>query len=174
MAILARNGLDFECTRSCSMQHMTPQHTEPLPGLNSSRYALLHSYDSTGRPVDTPIWFAVEGTTLYFRSKIGPKTRRIERHPEVELRSCDHRGRTDSKTPVFRGVATVIDGAAAEEANALLHDRYGWQWNVVPMIKIPGVVNVHRSLGWRDKLRRSRSKTLWPDSAIVRVDLLDS
>ena len=152
---------------------MTLQHARQLHDLNSSRYALLQSYDSTGRPVDTPIWFAVDGTTLYFRTKIGPKTRRIERNPEVELRSCDHRGRTDSETPAVRGVATVVDGAAAEEANALLHDRYGWQWNVVPMIKIPGVVNVHRSLGWREKLRRARSTTLWPDSSIVRVDLLD-
>jgi len=145
-----------------------------LHDLHSSLYALLRSYDSSGRAVDTPIWFFVDGTTVYFRTKIGPKTLRIERRPDLELRSCDPGGRTGAGARVFRRVATVLDGVAAEAANRVLHGRYGWQWNVVPLISIPGVVNVHRSLGFREKLRRARSGALWPDSAIVRVDQFDS
>jgi hypothetical protein len=33
------------------------------------------------------------------------------------------------------------------------------------------VTNVHRDLPLREKLRRARSRTLWPDSAIVAVAL---
>jgi hypothetical protein len=50
-----------------------------------------------------------------------------------------------------------------------LHRRYGWQWNVVPLIKIPGVTNVHASLSLRERLRRARGRKVWPDSAIVRI-----
>lgn len=39
------------------------------------------------------------------------------------------------------------------------------------MIKIPGVTNVHRDLPLREKLRRARDRNVWPDSAIVRIDL---
>jgi hypothetical protein len=41
---------------------------------------------------------------------------------------------------------------------------------VVPLIKIPGVTNVHVGLSLREKLRRARDRNLWPDSAIVRID----
>jgi hypothetical protein len=38
------------------------------------------------------------------------------------------------------------------------------------MLKIPGVVNVHRNLSLREKLRRARDRNVWSDSAIVRID----
>jgi hypothetical protein len=31
---------------------------------------------------------------------------------------------------------------------------------------------VHRGLSLREKLRRARNRNVWPDSAIVRVDLV--
>jgi hypothetical protein len=49
--------------------------------------------------------------------------------------------------------------------------RYGWQWNIVPLLKIPGVTNVHRDLSVREKLRRARERGVWADSVIVRVEL---
>jgi hypothetical protein len=65
---------------------------------------------------------------------------------------------------------TITLGVEAIEANRALHRRYGWQWNSVPLIKIPGVKNVHRGLPLREKLRRARDRNIWPDSAIVRID----
>jgi hypothetical protein len=53
-----------------------------------------------------------------------------------------------------------------------LHRRYGWQWNIVPLINVPGVTNVHRDLSLRQKLRRARDRTVWPDSAIIRIDFV--
>ncbi len=144
-----------------------------LDTLNSTKYARLRSYRGDGNPVDTPIWFRLDGRSLVFRTKIGPKTRRLAARPEVEITACDHLGQVPEGCPAARGQATLLRGDDAEAANTALHKRYGWQWNTVPMLKIPGVTNVHRHLTLREKLRRISSSTLWPDSAIVRVDFND-
>lgn len=137
--------------------------------LDNSRYALLRSFRRDGTPADTPIWFAFDGDALVFRTKVGPKTKRLSARPDVELAACDYRGR--GATDWTSGRATVLSGADAQRANRLLHQRYGWQWNIVPLLKIPGVTNVHRDLGLREKLRRARDRGVWTDSAIVRIDL---
>ncbi len=57
------------------------------------------------------------------------------------------------------GRATVLSGAEAERANRVLHRRYGWQWNIVPLIKVPGVTNVHqRSVRAREVTSRPRPR----------------
>ena len=61
----------------------------------------------------------------------GPKTRRLTTRPEVELTVCDYRGRVPPGATTVAGRATILSGAAAEGANRILHDRYGWQWNMV-------------------------------------------
>jgi PPOX class probable F420-dependent enzyme len=146
-------------------------HPTSLEGLLDSRYALLRSYRRDGTPVDTPIWFDIDGTTVVFRTKVGPKTARITRNPRVELRACDHRGRPVDGSAALTGRATILAGAAANDANRALHRRYGWQYNLVPLLKIPGVRNVHSGLPLREKLRKARDRGVWDDSAIVRVDL---
>ncbi len=138
--------------------------------LTRTRYALLRSYKKNGEPVDTPIWFAVQDNSIVFRTKRGPKTARLRAHTRVELTACDYRGRKLSGANVFTGTATVLDDAAAADANRVLHRRYGWQWNVVPLIRIPGVTQVHAGLPLREKWRRARNRNVWDDSAIVRID----
>lgn len=142
--------------------------------LTESRYALLRSFRRDGTPVDTPIWFAFDDGGLLFRTKVGPKTRRLAARRDVELAACDYRGRPRPGAAAaswVAGRATVLSGAEAERANRVLHRRYGWQWNVVPLIKIPGVTNVHQDLCARERLRRARDRGVWPDSVIVRVEL---
>lgn len=144
-----------------------PRHAQ----LSSSRYALLRSFRRDGTPVDTPIWFAFDDGGVVFRTKVGPKTRRLAARRDVELAACDHRGRVPPETTTVTGRATVLSGAEAARANRVLHRRYGWQWNIVPLIRVPGVTNVHRDLCVREKLRRARARGVWPDSVIVRVEL---
>ncbi|MGH3417580.1 MAG: PPOX class F420-dependent oxidoreductase [Actinocrinis sp.] len=146
-------------------------HTDTVDRLRGARYALLRSFRRDGTPVDTPIWFGVEGSTVLFRTKVGPKTRRLAAHPDVELTPCDHRGRVHRGTATVTGRATILSGADAEVGNRLLHERYGWQWNILPLTKVPGVTNVNRDLSVREKLRRARDRAVWPDSVIVRVDV---
>jgi len=151
------------------MQKRT-QRVDLPSDLRSARYALLRTYRRDGTAVDTPIWFDVHADSVVFRTKIGPKTERLTACPDVELAACDYRGQVDSDAKTFAGRATILSGIEAAEANRALHRRYGWQWNIVPLIKIPGVTNVHRGLPLREKLRRARDRNVWPDSAIVRID----
>ncbi|WP_036468409.1 PPOX class F420-dependent oxidoreductase [Mycobacterium genavense] len=139
--------------------------------LGSARYALLRSFRRDGTPADTPIWFAMDGDAVVFRTKVGPKTRRLAARPDVELRACDYRGRVRDGAAAVTGRATLLSGDEAERANHILHRRYGWQWNIVPLIKVPGVTNVHQDLGVAEKLRRARDRGVWAVSVIVRVEL---
>lgn len=142
-----------------------------LSELSVARYALLRSLRADGTPVDTPIWFALDGETVLFRTKVGPKTRRLTARRDVELTACDYRGRVRPGAETLAGHASVLAGGDAERGNRLLRERYGWQWNIAPLIKLPGVTNVHRDLSLRQKLRRSCDYGVWADSVIVRVDL---
>ena len=151
------------------MQKRT-QRVDLLSELGNARYAVLKTYRRDGTAVDTPIWFAVAADSVVFRTKVGPKTKRLAAHPDVELTACDYRGRVSGGARTFTGRATILSGSEAAEANRALHRRYGWQWNIVPLIKVPGVTNVHRGLSLREKLRRARDRNVWPDSAIVRID----
>lgn len=146
-------------------------HKHALAELSAARYALLRSFRRDGTRVDTPIWFGLDGDALLFRTKVGPKTRRLATRRDVQLAACDYRGRVHRDATTVAGRATILRGVNAERANRVLHERYGWQWNIVPLIKVPGVTNVHQDLSVREKLRRARDRAVWADSAIVRVDL---
>ena len=61
---------------------------------------------------------------MLFRTKVGPKTRRLASHRDVELLACDYRGRVRPAAATVTGRATVL--AEAERANRVLHRRYGW------------------------------------------------
>jgi PPOX class probable F420-dependent enzyme len=149
-------------------------HTHALHQLGAARYAPLRSFRRDGTPADTPIWFELDGDAVLFRTKVGPKTRRLATRRDVELAACDYRGRAyrGATSPSWvAGRATILACADAERGNRLLHRRYDWQWNIVPLLKIPGVTNVHRDLSVREKLRRARERGVWADSVIVRVEL---
>jgi PPOX class probable F420-dependent enzyme len=149
-------------------------HPQTLEELSAARYLRLRSFRRDGTPVDTPIWFGLDGTAVVFRTKTGPKTKRLAAHPGVQLTPCDYRGRVREAATTIAGHATILAGSDAEQANRLLHQRYGWQWNIVPLVKVPGVTNVHQDLCLRQKVARARDRGVWADSAIVRVDLADA
>lgn len=148
---------------------MTPHDLRTA--LETARYAQLRTRRRNGDPVDTPIWFHLDGDTLVFRTKVGPKTRRITADPRVEIWPCDYRGRYAPDPVVVAGHAAILSGADAEAANRALHHRYGWQYNLMPLIKVPGITSADDGLPLRVKARRVRSRTVWPDSAIVAVKL---
>lgn len=113
-----------------------PVTDRTLETLRRSRYALLRTYRRDGTAVDTPIWLVVDDRTVLFRTKIGPKTRRIAARPDVDLVACDYRGRPTCGDRVS-GRATLLTGTEARCGNEALHRRYGWQWNIVPVTQAP-------------------------------------
>jgi len=118
--------------------------------LDPARYASLRTFRGDGTWVETPVWFARESDHLYLRTgSATAKIRRIQRDPRVELRASDYRGRYREGAAVVTGTATIADEHEQRHAEALLKERYGWQWNVVPLIPLPGLSNPHPDLSVR-------------------------
>jgi len=132
---------------------------------------LLRTFRRDGSGVDTPLWFAFVGDDVIARSTTAAgKIRRIIIDPHVELRPCDWRGRVAGGA-TWSGRAEVLERAAGIAAEHHLHERYGWQWNIVPMIPIPGVTNGHGGLSLRERLAYARARELWDASSIIRIAL---
>lgn len=139
--------------------------------LGTSRYASLRSFTRDGRAIDTPIWFALDGDRLWFRSKQDThKIRRLTRDPRVELRPCTWRGAVIGDT-VIPGTARVLPRDEAAGAERRLAHRYGWQWNLMPLIQIPGTGTVPMDLTMRGRWQHWRATELWPGSCIVECEL---
>ena len=69
------------------------------------------------------------------------------------------------------GIGRILDREAAVAPERRLAERYGWQWNTVPLLRVPGTGTVRHDGGLRDKIRLARARTLWADSCIVEVRL---
>ena len=67
----------------------------------------------------------------------------------------------------------VWDEVERRHAETLLKERYGWQWNIIPMIPLPGLSNPHPELSIRERLVWARSGDPWPGTSVVRIDLED-
>lgn len=152
--------------------HTDTRHLD-IRSLDDDTYVSLRTFRADGSPVDTPMWFAtVEGGVVVRTPADSPKVRRLRSHHRVELRRCDWKGRLAAADHVLHGRATILEGGAAEAANEALHRRYGWKWNVVPMVPVPGVRSAEHGLSIRGRLRMMRHRSLWPTSVIVRIDPL--
>ena len=146
----------------------------PLSALDATRYASLRTFRLDGSWMETPIWFARELDHLYLRTgEATAKIRRIRRDSRVELRPCDYRGRYASDAPVVLGTAAICDEEEQRRGEACLKKRYRWQWNVIPMIPLPGLSNPHPDLTLKERITRARSKDPLPGTCVVRIDVTD-
>ena len=140
--------------------------------LGGSRYASLRTFTRDGRAIDSPIWFLVDGDRLWFRSaEDTPKIRRIGNDPRVELRPCTWKGVVTGDV-VVTGTARVLPRSEAVEPERRMARRYGWQWNLVPLISVPGASTSSMKLSLRDYWRLWRGATeLWPEACVVECTL---
>jgi PPOX class probable F420-dependent enzyme len=107
--------------------------------------------------VETPIWFARELEHLYLRTgEASAKIRRIRRDSRVELRPSDYRGRYADDAPVVFGTAGICDEEERRHGETCLKERYRWQWNVIPMIPLPGLSNRDPDLTLKERITRAR------------------
>ena len=149
---------------------MAPHST----ALGHARYASLRTFRLDGTWVETPIWFAREEDHLYVRTGLmTAKVKRIRQTPGVELRPSDYKGRYDTATMPSLGKAIICDPVEQRHGESLLKARYGWQWNIIPMIPLRGLSNPHPELTIRERIEWARSTDPWPGTCILRIDLLD-
>jgi uncharacterized protein len=94
--------------------------------LQGAQYISLTTFRRSGAGVATPVWFALDGTTVYVET--GPTTgkmKRIRHTPKVTLAPCSATGAV--KGQVVEGVARILESEAGRKAaQEALGRKYGW------------------------------------------------
>ena len=99
-------------------------NTDQLAPFDSQRYLNLESYRKSGKPVQTPVWFAEDDRVFYIYSLADAvKVKRIRNNPRVRIAPCDVRGRL--KGDWAEAEARIEDGAGTERGHRLLDQKYG-------------------------------------------------
>ena len=98
----------------------------------------LTTYRKNGKPVPTPVWFAMENEKLYVATEPGSgKVKRIRNNPNVQLAPCTQRGKLIG--PTMEGVAHILPADHKRQVKAALKRKYGWMISVGNFIeKISG------------------------------------
>ena len=99
-----------------------PPSSGPLP---DTHYVLVATYKRDGEAVATPVWAALDGERLVFRTEGDTaKLRRIRNDPRVRVAPCTARGKPTGPPVDATARATGPDDEAAERALAA---KYGFQ-----------------------------------------------
>ena len=94
----------------------------PLP---DTQYVLVVTFRRDGTPVPTPVWSALDGDRLVFRTEADTaKVARIHNDPRVLVAPCNFRGKPNG--PPVEGTARVT-GPDDEAAERALTEKYGFQ-----------------------------------------------
>jgi PPOX class probable F420-dependent enzyme len=100
-----------------------PKHAEALRRLREETIIWLTTVTASGQPQSTPLWFLWDGEEfLIYGSKDGPKTRNIERNPQVSLH-LEGNGRGGANV-IFEGTAQVDADAPLADAFPAYLDKY--------------------------------------------------
>ena len=106
--------------------------TSLAAALNSHRYALLTTFRQTGRPVTTPVWFAVANGRVYFRTPAETgKAKRLRRNCRIRIAACTVRGR--AMGPEIDATARQLGPEESAASRRALKERYGIQLRLVDL-----------------------------------------
>lgn len=95
------------------------------------RYLLLGTLKKNGDYVDTPVWFAKDGNTLYmFSTGDAGKVKRLRNFSDARVAPCTVSGK--SLGDFAPAKATLItDATGKAEAHRQLVKKYGWQMRLL-------------------------------------------
>ncbi|MFT5033803.1 MAG: PPOX class probable F420-dependent enzyme [Bermanella sp.] len=98
-----------------------------MSNLDKHRYLLLGTLKKNGDFVDTPVWFAKRGNTLYlFSTGDAGKVKRLRNFSDARVAPCTVSGK--SLGDFVPATAELIsDEAGQAEAHRQLVKKYGWQ-----------------------------------------------
>lgn len=123
--------------------------------LADHHYCLVATYRKNGQAVPTPLWFVIDGSTMYFRTAADAlKIKRIQANPSVTIAACNARGRPTTPVEALAGIARILEGEEILAAETLLHAKYGrrramysgvfggpWEYVVVsPVAPLPSLM----------------------------------
>jgi uncharacterized protein len=95
-----------------------------LAALEGHKYVLVTTFKRSGEPVATPVWFGLDGGTLYFRTYTDAmKLKRIRNDSRVVVGPCDPRGKP--KGPMIEAEARILPMEEKERADRVIQSNYG-------------------------------------------------
>ena len=94
------------------------------------KYINIETYRKNGQAVQTPVWFVVDGRTIYVRTDMNSgKIKRTRNNPHVRIIPCSVRGQPKGKW--IDGEMRVASTSEAKQANQYLKQKYGLQGNLI-------------------------------------------
>ena len=101
----------------------TRSESWPFKVLEGHKFINLTTFRRSGEAVVTPVWFVLHDGRLYVTTPPNSgKMKRIRNNPRVVLTPCNAWGRPRGES--VEGVARIIEGAASEQAEATLREKY--------------------------------------------------
>ncbi len=95
--------------------------------LEGESYLSLATFRRDGRTVETPVWFAADGESLWvFTAGDSGKVKRLRNSARARVAACDARGKVHGSWHDVTG-RIVTDREKIARANACLLAKYGWQ-----------------------------------------------
>ncbi|MFP5332264.1 MAG: PPOX class F420-dependent oxidoreductase [Acidimicrobiia bacterium] len=98
-----------------------------IPQLAGERFVSVQTFRRSGQGISTPVWFAEVGDGFVFGTHADSgKVKRIRNNPKVRFAAANYRGLERSE--YADATAVILEAEAAEAADAVLGEKYGWQW----------------------------------------------
>ena len=99
----------------------------------NQKYINLETYRKNGQGVQTPVWFAIDGSIIYVRTDSNSgKIKRARNNPHVRLTPSNARGQP--KGEWIDGEIKIASTSESERANQLLRKKYGLQGKIIRMV----------------------------------------
>jgi uncharacterized protein len=99
----------------------------------NQNYINLETYRKNGQAVQTPVWFAIDGSIIYVRTDTNSgKIKRARNNPHVRLTPSNARGQP--KGEWIDGEIKIASTSESERANQLLRQKYGLQGKIIRMV----------------------------------------
>ena len=97
-----------------------------MSNFRSENYLLLETYRKNNQPVQTPVWFVIDGDLIYVvtREKTG-KVKRIKNNPRVKISPCTFSGKIIGKW--VSGTAKRVSEEESKRAIDLRKKKYGFK-----------------------------------------------
>ncbi|MET1123865.1 MAG: PPOX class F420-dependent oxidoreductase [Archaeoglobaceae archaeon] len=100
--------------------------------LKRAKFICLETYKKSGEPVRTPVWFAIEGDTIYFHTPANSgKVKRLRRNPKVRVAPCSRFGKIEGEW--FEGLATELSKEEVERVIKLVNSRLGFLDKIISL-----------------------------------------
>ena len=113
-----------------------------MSDLDKYRYLLLGTLKKNGSFVDTPVWFAKDGNTLYmFSTGDAGKVKRLRNFSDARVAPCTVSGK--ALGDFVPAEAILIDTEeGAREVHRQLVKKYGWQMRLLDVgARLAGRIN---------------------------------